>query len=129
MARKRVFISFDVDHDNDCKILLAGQAKHPDSPFDFIDGSVKQHLPGDWREKVRRRMENIDVVIFLCGTLTHTARGVADEYSIALEKNKAYFCLAAYSDRHCTKPAGAFATDKLYEWTWDNLRALVAGAR
>lgn len=129
MARKRVFISFDIDHDNDVKILLAGQAKHPDSPFDFTDGSVKEHLPGDWKEKVRRRMDNIDVVIFLCGTQTHTATGVAHEYRIAIEKNKPYFCLAAYSDSLCTKPAGAFATDKIYKWTWDNLKALIGGAR
>jgi antiphage defense system Thoeris ThsB-like protein len=128
VAKKRVFISFDVDHDNDCKTLLAGQAKHPDSPFDFKDSSVKEHLPGDWKEKVRRRMDNIDVVIFLCGTQTHTAKGVAHEYEIALEKSKDYFLLAAYSDKTCTRPAGA-GGEKIYNWTWDNLKKLIGGAR
>ena len=33
MAKKRTFISFDYDHDNDLKILLVGQAKREDSPF------------------------------------------------------------------------------------------------
>jgi len=129
MARKRAFISFDYDNDEDIKILLAGQAKHPDTPFDFKDGSVKEHLTGDWKEKVRRRMDNIDVVIVLCGEHTHQARGVAAELEIAQEKDKEYFLLAGYSDKSCTKPTSAKTDDKVYKWTWDNLKALVGGAR
>ena len=51
MAKQRAFISFDYDHDEGAKIMLAGQAKHPDSPFDFTDASVKEHLTDDWKEK------------------------------------------------------------------------------
>ncbi len=129
MSRKRAFISFDYDHDENAKLMLAGQAKHPDTPFDFTDASVKDHLPGDWKEKIRRRMGNIDVVIVLCGQSTHLATGVATELAIAREKGKPYFLLAAYSDKNCTKPSGALATDKVYTWTWDNLKALIGGAR
>ena len=129
MAKKRAFISFDYDNDGAAKLLLAGQAKHPDTPFDFTDASVKDHLVGDWREKVRRRMGAVDVVIVLCGQSTHRASGVAAELAIAREKDKPYFLLAAYSDKTCTKPATALATDKVYNWTWDNLKALVGGAR
>jgi len=129
MAKKRVFISFDYDHDADVKMLLIGQAKHPDSPFDFTDGSVKDYLTGDWKEKVRRRMDNIDVVVVLCGESTHTATGVAAELSIARDAGKEYFLLAAYADRDCTKPTSALVTDKVYKWTWDNLKALIGGAR
>lgn len=129
MAKKRVFISFDYDHDEDIKLLLAGQAKHPDSPFDFTDASVKDHLTGDWKDKVRRRMNNIDVVIVLCGLSTHTARGVAEELTIARETKKPYFLLAGYADKTCTKPTSAFDSDKVYKWTWDNLKLLVGGSR
>jgi len=129
MAKKRVFISFDYDHDEGAKIMLAGQAKHSDSPFDFKDASVKDHLTGDWKEKIRRRMDNVDLVIVLCGQYTHTASGVATELSIAQDKFKEYFLLAAYSDKTCTKPTSAKSTDKIYNWTWDNLKALVGGAR
>ena len=128
-ANKRVFISFDFDHDEDVKIMLAGQAKLPDSPFDFKDASVKEHLTGDWKEKVQRRMDNIDVVIVLCGEHTHKASGVAAELEIAQEKGKNYFLLAAYSDKTCTKPTSAKSTDKVYAWTWVNLKALIAGGR
>jgi hypothetical protein len=129
MAKKRVFISFDVDHDEGTKIMLAGQAKLPDSPFDFTDASVKESLTGDWKEKVRRRMANIDLVIVLCGEYTHTASGVTAEVTIAQEKSVPYFLLAAYSDKSCTKPTSAKTEDKLYKWAWDNLKVLIGGAR
>lgn len=129
MFKKRAFISFDFDHDADAKMLLAGQAKNPDTPFDFMDGSVKEHLTGDWREKVRRRMDNIDVVIVLCGQYTHLAAGVAEELRIARDKGKDYFLLAAYADKACTSPTSAQTGDKVYRWTWDNLKALIGGAR
>ena len=71
-SKKRVFISFDIDNDEGTKTMLAGQAKLPDSPFDFTDASVKYHLTGDWKDKVKRRMDNVDQVIVLCGQKTHT---------------------------------------------------------
>lgn len=126
---KRAFISFDIDHDEGTKTMLAKQAKLTDSPFEFKDNSVKEHLTGDWKEKVRRRMDNVDFVIVLCGTQTHTASGVAAELEIAKEKGKPYFLLAGYSDKNCTKPTSASSSDKVYKWTWDNLKALIGGAR
>ncbi len=129
MAKKRVFISFDVDHDEGTKKMLALQAKLQDSPFDFIDASIKEPLTGDWKEKVRRRMAYIDLVIALCGEYTHTASGVSAEVSIAQERNVPYFLLAAYSDKNCTKPTSAKTEDKVYKWTWDNLKILIGGAR
>lgn len=126
---KRVFISFDIDHDDGAKIMLAGQSRLPDSPFEFKDNSVKYHLTGDWEQKVRRRMDNVDVVIVLCGTQTHTATGVSAELTIAKEKKKTYFLLAAYSDKACTKPKSASSSDKIYKWTWPNLKKLIAGNR
>lgn len=128
-TNKRAFISFDIDNDEGTKTMLAGQAKFPDSPFDFKDNSVKEHLTGDWKEKVKRRMDNVDVVIVLCGTKTHTASGVAAELKIAIEKNKPYFLLSAYSDKECTKPTSALPSDKLYDWTWPNLKLLIGGSR
>jgi hypothetical protein len=127
--KKRVFISFDVDNDEGTKTMLAGQAKLPDSPFDFTDASVKEHLTGDWKEKVKRRMDNVDIVIVLCGEKTHTASGVAAELTIAKDKNKPYFLLAAYADKTCTKPTSAASSDKVYKWTWDNLKLLIGGSR
>jgi hypothetical protein len=129
MVKKRAFISFDYDHDEDLRVLLAGQAKHPDSPFDFSDASIKEALTGDWQEKVRRQMGSIDVVIVICGEWTHTANGVAAELRIARDTNRPYFLLAGRSEKRCTRPTTALSSDKIYNWTWDNLKALIGGAR
>lgn len=128
-AKARVFISFDVDHDKGAKEMLAGQAKLEDSPFDFKDASVKEPLSGDWKEKVKRRMDNVDIVIVLCGENTHTASGVSAEIKIAIETETPYFLLCAYADKTCTKPTAAQTGDKMYKWTWDNLKTLIKGGR
>lgn len=128
-SKKRVFISFDVDNDKGTKEMLAGQANLEDSPFEFKDASIKEPLTGDWKEKVKRRMANIDLVIVLCGEKTHTATGVSAELDIAKETKTPYFLLAAYPDKTCTKPKSASDQDKLYKWTWPNLKLLIGGSR
>jgi hypothetical protein len=127
MALNRAFISFDFDHDEDLRNLLAGQARHPDSPFEIKDRSVTEPLTGDWKAKVERRMANIDVVIVLCGEYTHTARGVSAELEIARDTGTPYFLLAGRSSSTCTRPTTAVAADKMYKWTWDNLKQLIGG--
>jgi hypothetical protein len=128
MAKKRVFVSFDFDHDQGQKHLLVGQAKHPDTPFEFADWSSKEHLTGDWKAKIKAKLAYVDVVCVLCGRSMATATGVNAEIKICQEIGKPYFLLAAYPDG-CTKPSAATSSDKLYNWTWDNLKTLVAGGR
>jgi len=129
MAKPRVFISFDYDHDLDIKTMLAGQAKLPDSPFDFTDASVKEHLTGDWKEKVKQRIRNCDQVCVLCGEYTHTAAGVNAELKIAQELGKPLFLLWGRPNATCTKPTTANASDKIYKWEWDILKQLIGGSR
>ena len=129
MAAKRAFISFDFDHDEDLRNLLAGQAKNPDTPFEIQDRSVKEPMTGDWKEKVRTRIRKTDLTIVICGEHTHKATGIATELSISRDENKPYFLLKGRADKTCTTPSTAGATDKIYRWTWDNLKALIAGNR
>lgn len=129
MAKKRAFISFDYDHDDDIRTLLAGQAQHPDTPFDFADRSVKEHMTGDWKEKVKGRISNTDLTIVICGEWTHLANGVAEELKITRELGRPYFLLAGRANKTCTKPTSALPADKVYQWTWDNLKALIGGGR
>lgn len=129
MAKQRIFISFDYDNDEDIKIMLAGQAKLPDSPFDFTDASVKEHLTGDWRAKVKRRLGNCDQMIVLCGQHTDAAKGVSDELEIAQELDMPYFHLKGRANKGCSMPAAALSSDKLYTWSWDNLKVLIDGGR
>lgn len=129
MTKQRVFISFDYDNDSDIKVMLAGQAKLPDSPFEFTDASVKEHLTGDWKEKVKRRMRNCDMVIFLCGASSHLSHGMAAEIEIAQELKIPYFLLNGRTQKICYKPRTAYGSDKIYNWTWPNLKTLIGGGR
>lgn len=126
---KRVFISFDYDHDQDLKNLLVGQAKNEDSPFSISDWSVKEHLSGDWKAKVRTKIKKVDVVAVICGEHTDTASGVSEELSITQEEGKTYFLLHGRSSKTCKKPKSAKSDDKVYRWTWENLKNLINGER
>jgi hypothetical protein len=129
MAVKRAFISFDFDHDEDLRNLLAGQAKNPKSPFQISDWSLKERLTGDWKDKVRSRIGQTDLTIVICGEYTDKAAGVAAELTITKDENQPYFLLWGRADKECKKPTSASAADKIYKWTWDNLEALIAGNR
>lgn len=129
MAASRVFTSFDYDHDDDLRILFVGQSKHEDTPFVLADWSVKQHMTGDWQEKVRTRIRQTDQVVVICGEFTHTATGVAVELKIAQEEKKPYFLLQGRKDKTCSRPTTALSTDVMYKWTWENLEILIRGGR
>jgi hypothetical protein len=129
MTKKRAYISFDYDHDSDLKIMLVGQAKHSDTPFDIADMSIKEAILSNWKEKARTRIRGCDVVIVICGEYTSNATGVAAELTIAQEEGVPYFLLWGRPDRTCVKPASADAADTIYKWTWDNLKILINGGR
>lgn len=124
---RRVFISFDYDHDVELKDALIGQSRNPDSPFEIADYSVKEKLSGNWREGVRNRMRYVDVVVVICGWYTHTATGVSAEIEIAREEDVPYFLLRGRRNGAIRKPKAAYYNDIVYDWTWDKLRWLIGG--
>lgn len=129
MAKTRVFTGFDFDHDEDLRNLLVGQSKNDDSPFEIADWSVKEPMTGDWKEKVRKRIKKVEQVIIMCGEHTDTATGVSAELKIAQEEKIPYFLLHGRSKKTCKKPKSAKTSDKIYDWTWPNLKKLIGGAR
>ena len=129
MAKTRTFISFDYDHDSDLKTLLVGQAKNSDSPFEITDMSIKETISDDWKKKARTRIKGCDVVVVICGEHTDTAAGVSAELKIAQEESVDYFLLKGRSDKTCVKPKAAKNSDKIYKWTWENLKVLIGGGR
>jgi response regulator RpfG family c-di-GMP phosphodiesterase len=129
MAKTRVFISFDYDHDESLKILLVGQSKNTDSPFELADWSIKEAISEEWKKKARTRIKNVDVMVVICGEYTDSAAGVSAELKIAQEERIPYFLLKGYSDKTCVKPKAAKSDDKIYTWTWANLKTLIGGGR
>ena len=95
----------------------------------MADWSVKEAMTGDWKEKVRGRIRRVDLVIVVCGEHTHMATGVSAEVTIAQEEKKPYFLLKGRKDKTCYKPKSAKLSDKIYDWTWPNLKTLIGGGR
>lgn len=129
MAKTKVFISFDYDHDEILKTFLVGQSKNEDSPFSLADWSIKEHINDNWKAKARTRIKSVDLVCVICGEHTDTATGVSAEVKIAQEEGVPYFLLNGYVEKTCKKPKAAKDADKLYSWTWPNLKKLVGGVR
>lgn len=127
-TKAKCFISFDYDNDKILKEFLIGQSKLEDSPFEISDVSIIEASP-DWKNVARSRIKRSDIVIVLCGKKTDTATGVSVELQITQEEKKPYFLLAGYSDGGNKKPRLAKESDKLYKWTWDNLKKLIHGGR
>ena len=128
MDKKRVFISFDYDHDVAIKELLVGHAKNEASAFSISDWSIKEESV-TWKAEAAERIKRSDVVIVLCGENTDCARGVGIELELTQQLDRPYFLLAGYSDKTCRRPITAKATDKMYRWTWTNLKLLLEGNR
>ncbi|MDE2670181.1 MAG: TIR domain-containing protein [Chloroflexota bacterium] len=129
MAAKRAFISFDFEHDEDLRNLLVGQAKNPDSPFSVQDWSLREPLSGNWKAGVRDRIRRTDVTVVICGEHTNSATGVSVELDITRDEGNPFFLLHGRRDKQCQRPRSAQATDKMYRWTWENLKRLIGGAR
>jgi hypothetical protein len=128
MFKVPVFISFDYDHDLDLYNLLLGQSKHDDSPFDIANWSVKDVSP-QWIADARARIIRVEQVVVMCGLFTGSAVGIDTEVRLARELGKPYFLLAGRAAGGNKRPRAALSTDKLYKWTWPNLKTLIDGGR
>ncbi|HVV06624.1 MAG TPA: TIR domain-containing protein [Puia sp.] len=123
MTRKKVFISFEYETDRALKDLLIGQSRNEGSPFEVIDGSLKEAAPeNDWEEKAESRIKMVDIVIVLVGATTHRAPGVIKEIAIARRlKIKIVQIIGYKGSKHKRVPNAG----KLYHWTWDNLQKIL----
>lgn len=121
--KKRVFISFDYDHDKALKEFIVAQAKLPDSPFEIIDTSLKEEAPqAQWEARAENRIRNSDKVLVMVGPYTHRAPGVLKEVGFARKWAKQIFQVIGYRDSSPTPVPNA---GLLYKWDWDNLKVLL----
>lgn len=122
-VRKRVFVSFDFDHDRALKEFIIGQARLPDSPFEIINHSLNEAAPErDWINKARTAIRRAEIVLVIAGPQTYRARGVLQEVAIAREEAVPIIQIIGYKDRDCPSVPNA---GRIYAWTWDNLKKLL----
>lgn len=122
MASKIVFIAF-AKEDETTRNLFTGQRVHPETPFEFIDMSVKELYSSEWKAKVRARIRRSDGVIALISSSTPKATGQLWEIRCAVEEGvplSGIWIEGGYR----TKPAD-MGSAKCVEWTWDNVAGFI----
>ena len=124
MAVKKIFISFDYDHDDELRGSFLDQAnrycKHSIADFTF-PGTIDEA----WKLDARSRIGNSDVVIFICGVNTHSANGVNVEMTITQQLRRPYILLKGRQKWKCTMPKGANKKDEMHPWKWTRINKLL----
>ncbi len=130
MARTRVFVSFDREHDADLLALLRSQAKRTDSTFEIVPiaaGAPRQDDANDaTNDAARAAIQSADEVVIICGEHSCDSKRMASELGIAREESKPVLLLWGRREKMCTKPDGATAADAMYSWTRDVLERQIS---
>ena len=125
MASKfRIFISFAIE-DSKYRDFLVGQARNENSPFEFVDMSVKEPWSSEWKTKCRAKIKGCDGMIALVSSNTPAATGA--RWEVACAKEEGVPVLGVYIDKN-NKPSilpDEFAGVKVVEWTWANIEAFI----
>lgn len=116
---KTIFIAFAIE-DERMRDFLKGQSLLTNSPFEYVDMSVKQAYDTDWKNKVRTRIRRSDGVIILISKNSLTSSGQKWEIQCAKEEGKKILGIWAYSDDR-TNIVGVLTKT----WTWDNIKNFI----
>ena len=119
--KKTVFVAFAIE-DETQRDFLKGQSLHTNSPFEYIDMSVKEAYETGWKEKVRTRIKRSDGVIALVSKNSSASAGQKWEIDCAQQEKKPILGIRAYSDDKSTI-GGVTVRD----WTWDNIKNFIEG--
>jgi hypothetical protein len=122
MADKVVFIAF-AKEDESARNLFTGQRLHTQTPFSFVDMSVKEPYKSQWKEQVRTRVRRSDGVVALISSNTPSAAGQLWEIQCAVTEGKPFLGLWI-QDGYRTKPA-AMGTAPVKAWTCDNVASFI----
>ena len=113
--KKVVFVAFAIE-DERIRDMIKGQSLHTDSPFEYIDMSVKEAYDEEWKKKVRTRILRSDGVLVIVSKNSLSSSGQKWEIQCAKEENKKIRGIWAYKDDR-TNLAGVNSM----VWTWDNI--------
>jgi hypothetical protein len=116
MADKKViFIAFAIE-DEKQRDFLKGQSLNTDSPFEYVDMSVKEPYDSNWKDRVRTRIRRSDGVIALVSKNSLNSSGQKWEISCSKEEKKKILGIWAYKDDR-TNIEGV----NTKVWAWDNI--------
>ena len=117
--KKVVFVAFAIE-DETQRDFLKGQSLHTNSPFEYIDMSVKEAYDSDWKERVRTRIRRSDGVIALVSKNSLNSSGQKWEIGCAREEKKKILGIWAYTDDRTVLPGVNTVV-----WTWAALEKFI----
>lgn len=121
MASKRIFISFAIE-DKTLRDFLVGQAKNENSPFTFVDMSVKQPWDSAWKTKCRTKIKGCDGVLAIVTENSKEADGQLWEVQCAKDEGVPRRGIyGSADDRPKTLPK-EFEGMRVVNWTWENIK-------
>lgn len=116
MADKKViFVAFAIE-DVRIRDMIKGQSLHTNSPFEYVDMSVKEAYDEEWKKKVRTRILRSDGVLVIVSKNSLNSSGQKWEIQCAKEEKMKIRGIWAYKDDR-TDLAGV----NTMTWTWDNI--------
>ena len=118
MDKNRIFISF-AKEDSWARDYLKGQAKNANSPFEFIDMSVKTRWDSSWKINCRIKIKGCDGVIALLSKNTVDADGARWEMKCAIEENIPI--MGMYIDKEDRVIPTELKGKKVVSWSWPNI--------
>lgn len=114
-GKKTVFIAFAIE-DEKIRNMIKGQSLNTNSPFEYVDMSVKEAYDEEWKKKVRLRILRSDGVLVIASKNSLKSSGQKWEVECAKqEKSKVRGIWAYKEDR--TNIGGV----KTMVWTWPNI--------
>ena len=120
MADPRAFISFDIDHNSDEKVLFAGQAKNSKTPFSIQDWSSKSSLPqSEWEEIIKEKINKCNIFIVLVGEYMASATGVVKEIKMAKDQDIPFFGVYVGGANTTSSLPTGLARNRTIDWDWD----------
>ena len=117
--KKVVFVAFPIEEERQ-RDFLKGQSLNTNSPFEYVDMSVKEAYSSEWKERVRTRIRRSDGVIALVSKNSLTSSGQKWEIVCAREEKKRILGIWAYKDDR-TNLEGV----RTVVWTWDTINVFI----
>ena len=123
--KKRVFISFAIE-DKKFRDYLVDQSRRPNSPFEFIDMSVKTNWENNiWKKRCRTKIKRCHGFIVLLSKNTIKASGAKWEIKCAKEENVRVIGMHIRKNETDYKIPSELQNEKTIIWTWENLEKFI----
>ena len=117
--KKTVFVAFAME-DEAQRNLLKGQALNTQSPFEYIDMSVKTAYDSAWKTRVRTRIRRSHGVIALVSSNSLMSSGQKWELTCAKEEGKKILGIWAY-----TNDRTSLSRISTRVWSWNTIAEFI----